>query len=204
MYFLCGPGYTLAMKDSPDDNQQRQQETVNPLGIPGLKKLVVMPGRSIFEQGTPAHQAFYIESGRVEVRISEGAHTIKVAEIGPGEIFGEMGVLDNRLRIATVTTIEQSTIAVITRKELEERIANIADPVVKSMIAALVKRLSAANAAQMQHYKTLALFQDRMAGLIAGVNTGIPQEKRDEFTAEVMPVLDRLEDVMKKYRPPGQ
>lgn len=188
------------MKDSPGDNQQQQQEPANPLGIAGLKKMVVMPGRNIFEQGTPAHQAFYIESGRVEVRITEGAHTIKVAEIGPGEIFGEMGVLDNRLRIATVATLEQSTIAVITRKDLEERIANITDPVVKSMIDALIKRLSAANAAQMQHYKTLALFQDRMAGLIAGTSTGIPQERRDEFTAEVMPVLDRLEDIIKKYR----
>ncbi len=50
----------------------------------------------------PADEAYVLLSGRVDVR-----HRGRVlAELGPGDLVGEVGLVDRRLRTATVTTLE--------------------------------------------------------------------------------------------------
>jgi CRP/FNR family transcriptional regulator, cyclic AMP receptor protein len=167
---------------------------------PGPTHLVCNKGQAIFEQGMPAHQAFYVEEGRVEVTVEEDGHIIKLAEIGPGEIFGEMGVLEQEARMATVRAIEKSIVAIISKVELEERIKNIDDPVVQSLIGILLSRVRSANRGQVKHYKDLADFQNRIAGLMRNANEGIDATKRDAFRAEILPLLDKIEAVLTKYR----
>ncbi len=167
---------------------------------PNGKQLLCSAGRPVFEQGAPAHQVFYIEEGRVEVTVQEGPHTIRLAELGPGEIFGEMSVLSDELRSATVTALEATTITVITRKDLEERIAALDDEFVKSLITSLVRRLRDANKSQIRYFSDLAAFQDRMSGLMQKAHNGVNQEKRSAFAAEVKPLLDQIETLLDKYR----
>ncbi len=163
-------------------------------------RMTCMAGQVIFEQGTPANQAFYIEDGLVEVVIEEDGHSVKLAEIGPGEVFGEMGVLERESRMATVRALEKSKITVMSQGELEERIAAIEDPVVEALINGFIRRLRATSAGQMQYYKNLANFQNRMAGLMNKANEGIDQSKRSEFAAEIKPLLDQIEATLDKYR----
>ena len=64
------------------------------------------PGVDVIVQGAPAHAFYAVVEGRVLVhRDAE-----KVASLGPGEHFGERGLLDNAPRNATVTTETDSTI----------------------------------------------------------------------------------------------
>lgn len=163
-------------------------------------RMKCMAGQTVFEQGTPANQAFYIESGTVEVVIEEDGHTVKLAEIGPGEVFGEMGVLEREVRMATVRAIENSQISVMTRDEMEQRIEQIKDPVVQALINGFIRRLRATSVGQVQYYKNLAEFQNRVAGLMSKANSGIDQSRRDEFAAEISPLLDQLEATLDKYR----
>lgn len=174
--------------------------TPNPAAKPAGKQLLCAAGRPVFEQGTPAHQVFYIDQGRVEVTVQEGPHTIRLAELGPGEIFGEMSVLANELRSATVTALEECTITVITRKDLEDRIASLDDEFIKSLIGSLVRRLRDANKGQIRYYSDLAAFQDRMSGLMQKAHDGVGQEKRGAFAAEVTPLLDQIESLLDKYQ----
>jgi CRP/FNR family cyclic AMP-dependent transcriptional regulator len=62
-------------------------------------ELKVDAGRHLAEQGEYAYELFVIEDGRAEV-VQDGE---KIAELGPGEFFGEMGVLEGSQRNATVT-----------------------------------------------------------------------------------------------------
>lgn len=167
---------------------------------PAGKQLICSAGRPVFEQGTPAHQVFYVEEGRLEVTMQEGGHTLKLAEIGPGEIFGEMGILNDEMRLATVTALEPSTITVISRKDLEERVDALNDEFIKSLIHSLVRRLRDSSKSQVRYFTDLAAFQDRMSGLMQKAHDGIDQKKRDDFAADVKPLLDQIEAVLDKYR----
>lgn len=165
-----------------------------------LTQVVTNAGRPIFEQGTPAFQAYYIEEGRVEVTVHDGGHIIKLAELGPGEIFGEMGVLEHELRMATVVALEKTTLSVLKREDLEERIQNIPDKFVQSLIAAQTKRLRESSKMQIQYYRRFAELQNSMMGLVKGVDKGIDEKKRNEFAIEIVPLMEAMEKIVKKYQ----
>lgn len=176
--------------DSPD----------KPEPFANVTQMVINAGRNIFEQGSPSFQAFYIDEGRVAVTTRDGPHTITLAELGPGEIFGEMGVLQNEMRMATVTALETTTVSVLKRDELEARINSIEDKFVRSLITVLIKRLRAANQGQMNYYRSMAELQNHLMGLAQGVDSGIDSSKRDQFTQEIMPLMAEMEKIVRKYR----
>ncbi len=62
--------------------------------------------RMIFSQGDPADSVFYLRKGKVELAVTskQGKEAI-VANVGPGEFFGEGCLAGQRLRIATATTM---------------------------------------------------------------------------------------------------
>jgi carnosine synthase len=64
------------------------------------------PGVDVVVQGAPAHAFYAVAEGRVLVHDGE---TVR-ARLGPGEGFGERGLLDNAPRNATVTTETAATI----------------------------------------------------------------------------------------------
>ena len=64
------------------------------------------PGVDVVVQGSPAHAFYAIEDGGVVVH-RDG---IVLAHRGPGESFGERGLLDNAPRNATVTTESETTV----------------------------------------------------------------------------------------------
>jgi CRP-like cAMP-binding protein len=74
--------------------------------IESMTTLVHVPkGRVLIEEGAPAREFFIIGSGeaRITRKSSEGIQT--VAEVGRGEIVGEMALLTGMPRTATVTAL---------------------------------------------------------------------------------------------------
>ena len=65
-------------------------------------------GDLLMRQGDVSSSLFYIVSGRVAVERSSAdtAAAVVLAEIGAGELVGELGVLEGRVRSATVRAIE--------------------------------------------------------------------------------------------------
>lgn len=67
-------------------------------------------GVSLMRQGEPSDAMYVIERGRVRVERTHPqlTETILLAELGPGEVVGEMGVLDGDPRSASVTAIDDT------------------------------------------------------------------------------------------------
>ena len=59
----------------------------------------IAEGNAVIEEGSYSHELFAIEDGTAEVT-RDGDH---IADLGPGDIFGEAGMLDDEMRSATVT-----------------------------------------------------------------------------------------------------
>ena len=68
------------------------------------------PGHVVVREGTPAQSLFVIVAGRV--RVTEQARDthseLLLSELGPGEVFGELGVLRNQPRNATIVALERT------------------------------------------------------------------------------------------------
>ena len=71
---------------------------------------------ALIGEGTSADKAYLLISGEVSVR-REGQ---EVATLGPGEIFGEMGIVTHKLRTATVVSRTRLECLHFTRDQIEE------------------------------------------------------------------------------------
>jgi len=66
-------------------------------------------GAVIMRQGEASDALHVITRGRVRVERGQPGETpLVLAELGPGDVIGEMGLLDNTLRSATVTALEDT------------------------------------------------------------------------------------------------
>lgn len=74
--------------------------------LEGSTTLTVPEGEDFFREGDPAEAFYVLESGRVEVlRDYEGGDFL-LTELGPGDCFGEMALIECRNRNATVRAAE--------------------------------------------------------------------------------------------------
>lgn len=65
------------------------------------KRLQFAAGQTVFREGDPSDLCYQIFSGRVQIVIKAGKRDKVVAELGPGEVFGEMGIIDDGPRSAS-------------------------------------------------------------------------------------------------------
>ncbi len=77
------------------------------------------PGEVVVTEGEPAHEFFVIVAGEVEVT-HDGA---VLRREGPGEVFGEIGLLRNVPRTATVTAVTDVELLVLGRKPFLETVS---------------------------------------------------------------------------------
>ena len=73
----------------------------------------VKQGRDLMDQGSFPHEFMVIESGTAEVRV-DGEH---VADLGEGDFFGEMALLVEQRRTATVTATSDLRVIVMHERD---------------------------------------------------------------------------------------
>jgi CRP-like cAMP-binding protein len=98
------------------------------------------PGEAVFETGDPGDQLYVIQSGEVElVRETESKQRV-VAHLGPGDFFGELGVVLGERRSARAVAINATRLIALDRETLEAMC--LEEPVIAiRMIRVLVSRL---------------------------------------------------------------
>ena len=80
---------------------------------------VYYDGDYIFHKGEEAYTAYFIENGHAEVVLEDQDHEVILDTLGPGDIFGEMAIIDPAPRSASVRAVKQCTVIVISQMELE-------------------------------------------------------------------------------------
>ncbi|MDY7038365.1 MAG: cyclic nucleotide-binding domain-containing protein [Thermodesulfobacteriota bacterium] len=78
------------------------------------------PGEMVIKEGAKGTSAFVILSGTVEVIKKSGNKEIKMAILGAGQIFGEMGLIEDRPRSATVRSRSELKVRVINRERFND------------------------------------------------------------------------------------
>jgi CRP-like cAMP-binding protein len=75
----------------------------------------VPAGKNLLTEGDYAYELMAIEEGQAEV-VRGGKH---VATLGPGEFFGEMALLENTLRTASVVALTPMLLVTISHWDLK-------------------------------------------------------------------------------------
>jgi hypothetical protein len=83
---------------------------------------VYPPGEEIFREGEEANCMYVVQSGRIEVVKQTEDGDVRLAELGEGEVFGEMALFGTNTRSATVRPLVESRILTIDRKIFMQKI----------------------------------------------------------------------------------
>jgi signal transduction histidine kinase len=76
-------------------------------------------GAEVFREGSPGDGVYFVKSGLVEISGFAGSDVRRVlSQLAPGEIFGEMAVIEDRPRSATATVLQPTEVYFIPRDEM--------------------------------------------------------------------------------------
>lgn len=78
---------------------------------------------SLMSESTPADKAYVLLSGEVSVR----KHGQEVATVGAGGVIGEVGILEKRLRTASVVSITELEVVHYTKEDLARLVEEVPD-----------------------------------------------------------------------------
>lgn len=102
-------------------------------------------GSIIMAAGDPTDSLYIILSGRFKVMMSDAdGKEVILSILGPGEFFGEMGLIDDAPRSASVVAIEPCELLVITRRDFKKCMAENAE-MAMAVMKGLVRRLREAD-----------------------------------------------------------
>ncbi|MBT4889439.1 MAG: Crp/Fnr family transcriptional regulator [Rhodospirillales bacterium] len=79
----------------------------------------------VVDRNDTGNNVYFIISGRLRVMDNLTADIeVSLADLGAGEMFGELSAIDNKIRSAQVTALEPSVLAEITRDDFQEILRN--------------------------------------------------------------------------------
>lgn len=76
------------------------------------------PKDLIIRENDPGESAYYIESGKVEITKESNGKNVHIAFLAAGSTFGEMSMVDELPRSATVTAVEETVVSEFHRDDL--------------------------------------------------------------------------------------
>ena len=117
----------------------------------GLGRARTHPARSIlFLEGDDAHTVHIIRAGMVKVSVTVAGREVILDVLGPGDLLGEMSVLDEGRRSATATTLSKVESSTIPAPAFQEFLA--AQPSATShLMSEVVRRLRDASRRQVEY-----------------------------------------------------
>jgi CRP-like cAMP-binding protein len=98
------------------------------------------PGQVIIREGDRGNTFYLIEKGTVQVTKNSDHGPVVLAHIGIGGVFGEMALIDDRPRMATVTAVDPTTVKVFPKAHLDDKLAK-SDKLVRALMKIFVEHI---------------------------------------------------------------
>ena len=127
----------------------------------------------VFHEGDHSDACYIVRSGSFRVtREHSDGRAITLATLGPGDIFGELAMLDGEVRSASVEALSDGELLALPAGEVRSLLARHPEITVK-LIAALVRRLRTANERiSRQSFQTVP---SRVAGVLSKLAAETPR-----------------------------
>jgi CRP/FNR family transcriptional regulator len=140
-------------------------------------------GTRVFHEGDSSDACYIVSEGSFRVtREHSDGRAITLATLGPGEIFGELAMLDGDKRSASAESITDGTLLALPANDVRSLLARNPEIALK-LVAGLVRRLRAANARlSRQSFQTVP---SRVAGILLQLSRDSQGEDGEEVEVTI-------------------
>ena len=140
-------------------------------------------GVRVFHEGDHSDACYIVRTGDLRVtREHSDGRAIALATLGPGDIFGELAMLDGGTRSASVETLSESVLLGLPATDVRRVIADHGDIAAK-LIVAITRRLRETNErVARQSFQTVP---SRVAGVLSQLIAEEASEERPQITVSL-------------------
>ncbi|MFL2801518.1 MAG: Crp/Fnr family transcriptional regulator [Paracoccaceae bacterium] len=107
-----------------------------------MDKIDLNTGQFIFKAGEQSDKVFLLLEGEVGIFLPTNETQQPNHKIQENEIFGEMGVIEGKLRMATARCMSSAKVMSISKDQFEKKIEG-SDPFIRGLIRILSSRVRA-------------------------------------------------------------
>jgi CRP/FNR family cyclic AMP-dependent transcriptional regulator len=136
-----------------------------------MSSALFQPGQMIFREGDTTQEAYRILKGRVEISIAGEGKSVILAQLGEGDIFGEMAMVDERPRSASAQALEVTDCEVLTAENFNEAVLQRPEILIP-YLASFFERLRTANDRLRMEMRLRAQAEQRASAPAASNPTG--------------------------------
>jgi len=154
----------------------------------GAEDVSLAGGEVLFKEGDVGHVAYVVTGGEVEISKVTGGRDVLLAVRGDGSVIGEMALIDDAPRSATVAARSDATLLAISKDKLDALLDSSASAA-RSMFEMMLERLRQ-NEGQLRQSERMAQLGTLTAGLAHELNNPAAAVRRG---------ADQLRDAMNDY-----
>lgn len=149
------------------------------------------PDEVVFSEGEPAETVYFIESGKVSIFLHEFTNRVEIGQRDAGSFFGEMAIVSQGKRTASVTAITDTTLVVLDKEQFLKLMA--ADAGVKEKVDRVIALRTEELALKENLLATAGIRGGKLHVSIKGDptmrETVFDRERRDSPMDKVLPQL---------------
>lgn len=164
-----------------------------------LERRFVPEGTLVMRQGDQGNSAYLLQSGMVSVYVDHDGRRIELAKLEMGQIFGEMALIFDDPRTASVVALEDCNLIVITRQTFKQKLDR-SDPTIRAIVVMLTQRILTANNAMINKKADLSDLMDTSKMIYENVLSGLPAVQKRTFENSVLPKLEDLMNEIKSFQ----
>ncbi len=164
-----------------------------------LDRRFVPKGDLIMKEGELGNQAFLVQSGEVRVFTSSEGRQVELARLGVGEIFGEMALIFDGPRVASVEASKDCNLIVISRTQFEDKISDL-DPTIRAVIHMLTKRIMQTNNALIAKKQDIKDLQDTSRLIYQNIAADLEAGQKRMLDDMVLPELEKFLDSIQTFQ----
>ncbi len=164
-----------------------------------LERRVVPRGGVIIQQGEEGFSAFLIQSGDAVVFTEQDGKRVELARLGPGQIIGEMALVVDAPRSASVQALTDCNLITITREVLHDKLQK-SDPTIRALVQMLMKRIAQNNKALLRKGGDLNDMADVVTAIYQELHSSLPAQQKKSLEISLLPPMDAFLAAIKDFR----
>jgi len=155
-----------------------------------VEEVQLKAGEVLFAEGSPGDSAYVIKEGEIEILKASGGRDVLLAVRKPGDVIGEMSILESAPRFATVRARSASLLLAIGHSQLQ-RLLDTSPSAVRSLLHTITSRLRSTELMLRQSEK-MAQLGTMTAGIAHELNN--PAAAAQRGASQLIAAINQLQE----------
>jgi CRP/FNR family transcriptional regulator, cyclic AMP receptor protein len=165
---------------------------------PILERRSITKDQVLIQEGDFGHQAYLIQSGEMKVYLTKDGEEVELARLGAGQIVGEMALVFDGPRTASVKAIADSNLIVISRTMFEDKLKD-SDATIRAIVMMLSRRILDSNNTLIKNRGDVRDLKDAAQTVYENIAVKVPMNQLYTLQNTVLPKLKELFEALDSF-----